>query len=441
MRYNFSKKQIIKNSLITFLYAFIINMFLLACISQIYTGFSLELLACVSLSLGITAIYATVSYLRHARKTFSVDEEGIIFFLNNQEVKRILHSELVETNIAKSIFKGNRIINLTTKNETISFAVNFRVYQRIRGFFPIFNDRKEEGLIKIDSKYKYKTLYMRLTVILFYSLILSLLLTPIMLGLLYSISDYYQTAKRVYFIILLVIIGVLLITYLVYFYIKYFMYSRHSLRFDGSLKVEYYKWGKQKCNYEIKSIAGIREVHSIFSFLFGIVQVYLIHKTTDDVIVNSFIPFCLTKTDAKKLRDEIFGEEVLVQKPGKKIYAYCAFPIILISSLIIFLSVLYTPNFLFAFIGVFLYYAFFIKNRAVGVGENTLCFVGGSMSKTVYYFKREIIKGFTATERFFETKAPYLCYEILIEGENGVYVLGPYERNLSEKIKEKLKDN
>ncbi len=441
MRYNFSKKQIIKYSLITFLYAFIINLFLLACISQIYSGVGLELLACVSLSLGVTALFALVSYLRHSRKTFSVDEQGIIFFIKNQEVKRILHSELVETNIAKSIFKGNRIINLTTEKETISFAVNFRVYQRIRGFFPIFNDRKEDGLIKIDSKYKYKTLRMRLTVILFYSLVLSLLLTPIMLGLLKSISDYYQEAKRVYFTILVVIIAVLLVTYTIYFFVKYFLYSRHSLRFDGSLKVEYYKWGKQKCNYEIKSIEGIKEVYSLFSFLFGIVQVYLIHKTTDDVIVNSFIPFCLTKQDAKKLHDEVFGEEVVMQKPGKKIYAYCAFPIILISSLIIFLSVLFSPAFLFAFIGLLLYYAFFIKNRSVGIGEKTLKFVGGSMSKTVYSFKANSIKGFTATERFFETRTPYLCYEILIEGENGVYILGPYERILSEKIKEKLKDN
>lgn len=441
MRYNFSKKLIIKNSLLTFLYSFILSLFLLACISQIYSGISVEILACASLSLGIALLFAMISYLRHSRKTFSVDENAIIFFLKNQEIKRIYHSDLIETNIAKSIFKGNRIINLTTQKETVSFAVNYRVYQHIRAFFPIFNDRKEEGLIKIDKKYKYKTLYMRLATICFYSVLVALILTPIMLGLLYKISNFYLQAKKVYLIMFAVIVLTLIISYIVYFFFKYFMYSKHTLRYDGSLKVEYYKWGRQKCNYEIKRVQGIKEVHSLFSFLFGIVQVYLIHKNPDDVIVNSFIPFCLTKQDVKKLKAEIFNEDILVEKPKKKIYAFCLYPIILSASLIIFLSVLFTSSFLFAFIGLALYYAFYIKNRAAGVGEKTLCFVGGALSKTVYTFKAEYVKGFTATERFFETKMPYLCYEILMDGENGVYILGPYERNLSEKIKEKLKDN
>lgn len=441
MRYNFSKKQIIKNSLIVFVYSLIISLFLLACISQIYSNFGLEILACISLSLGVTGIYALFGYLLHARKTFSVDEECVIFFLKNQEVKRIYHNELIETNIAKSIFKGNRIINLTTKTETVSFAVNFRVYQRIRGFFPIYNDRKEDGLIKIDRAYKYKTLFMRLSVMVFYSAVLSLILTPIMLGLLYNISDFYSQAKQVYFLFLGLGIVTLLVCYVIYFYFKYFFYSRHLLRYDGALKVEYYKFGKQKCNYEIKSIAGIKEVHSIFSNLFGLVQVYLIHKNSDDVIVNSIIPFCLTKQDADKLKKEIFGEQIRLEKPSKKIYCHCLFPLLLISLLILFLAKLFTPMFLFAFIGIAMYYAFYIKNRACGVGDKAFAFSGGALSKAVYIFKAESIKGFTATERFFETKAPYLCYEILVEGENGVYILGLYERDLSEKIKEKLKDN
>ena len=233
----------------------------------------------------------------------------------------------------------------------------------------------------------------------------------------------------------------LLVSYVVYFFYKYFMYSRHTLRFDGSLKMEYYRFGKQKCNYEIKNIEGVKEVHSVFSFLFGIVQVYLIHKNADDVIVNSFVPFCLTKQDAKRLKNEIFKEEPDLKRPGKKIYTYCAFPIILLSSLIIFVSILFTPMFLISFVGVLVYYAFLIKNRAVAIGDKTLCFEGGSLSKTVLTFKAESVKGYTATERFFESKMPYLSYEILLEGANGVYILGPYERDLSEKIKEKLKDN
>jgi len=441
MKYNFSKKQIIKNSFIAFIYTFIICAFISACISQLYYNFLLELIACINVSIGVTAIFAIISYLRHSRKTFSVNEQGVYFFVNGKEVKRILHSELIETNISKSIFKGNRVINLTTNEETISFAVNFRVYQRIRGFFPIFNDEKKESLIAIDSPYKLKTLAMRLCVMLFFFSVVALIVTPIMLGLLSEISDHYQDAKKAYFIFMLSLLGVLVVVYLVYFFVKFFMYARHSIRFDQTLKVEYYKFGKQKCNFEIKDVQGVKEIRSIFSKLFGIEQVCIIHKNTDDVIVNDLIPFCITLEDAKKLKQAVLNEEVVENSPSKKIYGYCAFPIILVSALIIFLSVLFTPVFLLSFIGLMLFYAFFIKHRGYAIGEKVIAFSCGSISKSVYTFKCEYVKGFTATERFFERKTPYLSYEILIEGENGVYVLGPYERELAEKIKEKLKDN
>ncbi len=441
MRYNFSKKQIIKNSFIAFIYTFIICCFILACISQIYYNFWLEIIACLSVSLGVTAIFSVLSFLRHSRKQFSINEKELIFFINGKEVKRIEHKDLIEINIAKSIFKGNRVINLTTKEGNISFAVNFKVYQRIRGFFPIFNDKKEEGLIVFNGKYKLKTLAMRLCVLTFFFAVITLCVTPIMLGLLREVSDHYADAKKMYFLFLTISLCVLVATYLVYFFVKYFLYARHSIRFDGTLKVEYYKFGKQKCNFEIKTIEGIREVRSVFTRLFGIEQVYIIHKNTDDVIVNDLIPFCITKSDAEKLKKEIFKQQCDIISPSKKVYGFCAFPIILLSSLIIFLSVLFTPVFLCAFIGVGLYYTFYIKNRGYAVGDKILAFSCGSLSKTIYTFKCEYLKGFSATERFFERKMPYLSYEILIEGENGVYILGPYERGLAEKIKEKLKDN
>ncbi len=441
MRYNFSKKQIIKNSFIAFCYTLIICTFILACLSQIYYNFWLELIACISISIGVTAYFAIISYLRHSRKSFSINEQEIIFFIKGKEVKRIALADLIETNIAKSIFKGNRVINLTTKSETISFAVNFRVYQRIRGFFPIFNDKKEDGLITIDGKYKLKTLAMRLCLIFFFFSLVTLIVTPIMLGLLTNIADHYEDSRRIYFFLMAGMLVALLLVYLAYFFIKFFLYTRHSIRFDGALKVEYYKFGKQKCNFEIKDVEGIKEVRSIFTRLFGIEQVYIIHKNTDDVIVNDLIPFCITLEDARKLKKEIFKEECVESSPSKKIYGYCVFPIILLTSLIIFLSILFTPVFLLAFVAVALFYAFFMKNRGYAIGTKAMCFSCGSVSKSVYTFKCKYVKGFTATERFFERKMPYLSFEILIEGENGVYVLGPYERALVEKIKEKLKDN
>ena len=63
------------------------------------------------------------------------------------------------------------------------------------------------------------------------------------------------------------------------------------------------------------------------------------------------------------------------------------------------------------------------------------------LTKRIYTFKISEIQGITKTERFFETKAPYATYEIYIEGYSGVYVLGVYNRQLEQKIIEKIKDN
>ena len=441
MRYSFSKKQIIKNSILAYIYSLICTTFLLICVSELYYKLALEFLACQAISVSVAIFYAVCAYSRRSRKTFSIDEQGIIFYIKNKEVKRIEHSELIETYISKSIFKGNRIINLTTQSGTISFAVNYRVYQRIRHFFPIFNDQKEKGIIEFTNKYMLKTLAMRVTVIVFLFALATLIFSPILLGLLYKASDHFKQAKKVYFIFLVASVSALLVAYVIYFFVKFFMYKRHSIRYDGTLKVEYYKFGKQKNNLEIKTIQAVREVRSVFSKIFGLVQVYLIHKNADGLIVNDLIPFCLTQEDANKLKSLIFTEQPTLKKAKKSCYGFCVFPIILMTALTVFLSVLFTPWFLFGLLAVALYYLFYIKNREWGLGEKVFSFSCGTFSKTVYTFKSEFIKGVGVSQRFFETRLPYAYYEILTEGENGVYLLGPYEKDLAEKIKEKLKDN
>ena len=441
MRYYFSKKQIIKNSLLAFVYTFIVSLFLIAVLSNLYSNILLELLAVFSVSLAVAIVFALINYIFYKRKTFSVDESGIVFYNKDNVIKKIDFSSVLETNIARGIiFAKNRVITLKTQEEAITFTVNGSVYQHIRGFFNIFNDEKESGLINFTPKYKLKTLLMQYCVIFFYSAVLLLIVTPIISALLKAYSKFYADAIRLYIGLCVFVILSILIGYTIYFFYKFIAYAKHSLRFDGTLKLEYFRFGKQKHNYEIKNIIGLKKVKSIFSFLFNLEQVYIIWKNDRDIIQNDFIPFCLSKQDVQKLESVLFNEQIKSEKIKKKTYFYEIFPVTISTFVTVGLSLIFTPWFLLLLLIIASLGLANLLNRSSYVGEKVVALTNGLITNRTYIFKVEQIKGVTITDRFFETKCPYACYEILLDGYSGVYAMGVYERDLEQKIIKKLKD-
>ena len=125
-----NKKQVIKNSLTAFLYAFILSTFLIAVVSNLYNNFWIEILAAFSISVSVAIVFSMVNYIFYLRKTFEIDENGIIFYVKDKVVKTIEFSSVIETDISKSMIYGNnRVIALTTEKETIRFSINYKVYQ------------------------------------------------------------------------------------------------------------------------------------------------------------------------------------------------------------------------------------------------------------------------------------------------------------------------
>lgn len=442
MRYNFSKKQVIKNSITAFVYSLIVSTFLIAVISNLYFNVVLELIACFVLSLSFAGLFSMVNYVRYLSKTFEIDKEKITFYIKNKAVKVLYFTQVIETDISKSLIYGNnRIITLTTEKETIRFSINYKVYQHIREFFPIFNDRKDESLIRLTPKYKLKTLLMQYCTIIFYFAVAFLILAPIVVNLLKKYSSFYHESTRLFFVGSLTLFILLMLGYTIYFFHKFFVYSRHSLRYDGGLKLEYYRFNKQKRNNEIKNIIGIKHVNSIFSFLFNLEQIYIIWKNDRDIVQNDFVPFCLTRQDVKKLKDAIFGEDEVLEPLPKKLSVYSVFTLCVFTFAITLLSILFSPWCLMLFLIVVPCLISNFLTRGSFVGDKIIAISNGVLTKRIYTFKISEIQGITKTERFFETKAPYATYEIYIEGYSGVYVLGVYNRQLEQKIIEKIKDN
>jgi len=442
MRYNFSKKQVIKNSLTAFLYAFILSTFLIAVVSNLYNNFWIEILAAFSISVSVAIVFSMVNYIFYLRKTFEIDENGIIFYVKDKVVKTIEFSSVIETDISKSMIYGNnRVIALTTEKETIRFSINYKVYQRIRHFFPIFNDRKDESLIRLTPKYKLKTLLMQYSIIVFYFSVAFMILAPMVVNLLKKYSAFYYESTRLFYLLCIGIFALLILGYTLYFFYKFFTYSRHSLRFDGTLKLEYYRFNKQKRNNEIKNIIGIKHVKSIFSSLFNLEQIYIIWKNERDIVQNDFVPFCLTSQDVKKLKSAIFNEEEKLEKIPKKVGLHSIFTLVVFTFAIIVLSLLFSPWCLMTSLIVLPCIVANFKTRGSFVGEGIIPLSNGVLTKRIYTFKIPEIQGVTVTDRFFETKSEYATYEIYIEGYSGVYVMGVYKRDLEQKIIKKIKNN
>ncbi len=442
MKYNFSKKQVIKNSMLAFVYSFIITLFVIAIISNLYTNVWLEILASLTISLSVAVVFSLINYISYLSKTFTIDKEGITFYIKEKPVKTILFKNLIETNIAKSFLYGNnRVVSLITEKENISFSVNYKVYQHIRGFFPIFNDRKDESLIRFNNKYKIKTLLLQYCIISFYFATACMVISTIVVGLLKRYSVFYKEAIRLYFIVCIAFFCLIFLGYTIYFFYKFFAYGRHSLRFDGTLKLEYYRFNKQKCNYEIKNVIGVKHVKNIFSFLFNLEQIYIIYKNDRDIVQNHFVPFCLTSQDVAKLKLALFDEQEKLEKISKKSIFYSVFPFVLTSVGLVVLSILFTPWLLMFFCLIIPCFIANFKTRSSYVGDKIISLSNGVLAKRIYTFKTKDIKAITITDRFFETKSPYAAYEILIEGYSGVYVMGVFDRDLEQKIVEKIKVN
>ena len=441
MRYSFSNKQIVKNAIIAWLYSFVISLFLVIVFSNLYEYPMLEIIASFAISISVATFYAIVAYFINANKSFSVDGKGICFYVKNKVVKIIAFNEIIETDISYSmLFKSVRIITLKTQTEKIAFSINFKVYQLIRDYFPIFNDRKEESLINFTSKYKLKTLLMQYCVIVFYFATGMLIVSPIISSILKKYSKFYAESMKLFFSLAVFIFLLIFIGYTLFFFYKFFAYARHTLRYDGALKLEYYKFNRQKKNNQINNVIGIKQVKSIFSFLFNVEQVYIIWKNDKDIVQNDFIPFCLSSEDVQKLKKIFFAEEEKIEPINKTTYKYLIFPLSLIFVGIVGLSILFTPWFLILFLAIAPCTWENLKNRGSFVGEGIVAVNNGAFSKKTYIFKTNEIKGLACTDRFFETKSSYASYEMYIDGYSGVYLIGLFNRDLEQKIVEKIKD-
>ncbi len=453
MKYKFSKTNVFKNTILAFVFTFVLSTLILVTLSDsLFLSTWLEIFACFFISTGFAIICLCYSVIDYDKKSFDIVEENgseiLILYKNGKEYKRFDLSKVVGINIFKShLYFNTRVIKITDGNDLFKMTISESVYKKISSRLPYYFKSQKDGLVEIKSAYKLKTLVLKLCVLCFYCFVIFLILTPAICGTIKEIPNRYEAlnfnykkAKKVIVMASFIISGGVLISYSIYFFFKFFMYRNFKIRITDNFTLEYYRLSRQKINYDLKTIVGIKRVRSLFSFLFGLEALYVIWKNSGkEGIHNDCIPFCLTKSDCDKIENALLGSENSEKKKNsKKTYFYCIFPLILSLALVTFASFLYGfALMLVLFFPVFYFFGYY-RNRYYSIGETKLLFSCGFLVRNKYIIKASEIQGITATKRFFEKKLPYSTYELLLPGYNGCIPLGVYDDCVCEIIKKKL---
>lgn len=453
MRYKFSKTNIVKTTLIWFLFSLFLSLFLLVFVlsDSVFLSDGIEVLSCLGIAIGVGLISFSISFVTYSKKTFSIEERNgekmLVTYVGEKEYRIINLSEAVGINIFKSKLFKTRTVKITDGNDLFTMSVSETVYNEISSDLPYYFKSKKESLVEIKSGYKLKTLAMKLCVIAFYGFLAILICVPSLMGAIkgiahrYNVSDFsYEKSKHVAIIVSFILTGICLIGYLGFFFIKFFAFKDYKIRIDDKFTVEYKRFSLQKINYDAKTIIGIKRVRSVFSFLFGLEALYIIWQNADkEGVHNDCIPFCLKKEDCDKIESVLLGEENSQKvRNSKKTLFYCIFPCVLSFAVTLVASFFYGFSLMLLLTLPAFYFVGYFRNRYYKIGEEKIIFSCGFSSRAVYVLKAKRIDGITTSKRFFEKKLPYSSYEILLHGYNGCVPLGVYDDKAYEIIKKKI---
>lgn len=455
MKYKFSKTNVLKTTVFWFFFALFLSFFLLVFVlaDSVFLSSWIEVSACGGIAIGAALISFCCSYISYGKKSFTIEERDgqklLIVYVGDKEARVINLSEAVGINILKSkLFFNTRLVRITTGDDLFKMSVSEAVYREISSDLPYYFKSQKEGLIEIKSGYKLKTLAMKLCVIFFYGVLAILVVVPSIMGAVKGISHRYNVANfsyeksnRVVLIVSFILLGICLAGYTGFFFVKFFAFSGFKIRIeDGKFTMEYKRISLQKSNYDTKTVIGIKRVRSVFSFLFGLEAFYVIWENANkEGVHNDCIPFCLKKEDCDKIETLLLGEENPQKaRNSKKTLFYCIFPCVLLFAVALTTSFFYGFSLMLLLILPAFYFVGYFRNRYYKIGDEKVVFSCGFASRAIYVFKVKSIEGVTTSKRFFEKKARYSTYEILLHGYNGCLPLGVYDDKAYEILKKKI---